>query len=129
MEIEIRPGNLPVSEALRGHIERKLAPPLRRFETRIRRVVVRLVDLNGPRGGVDKRCRILARLSPSQVVVAEATDADAYVAVSQAALRLDDRVWRVTVRRAHARPAAPRLPDAAGALDAIEDGLLAERSA
>ncbi len=64
------------------------------------RIVVRLVDLNGPKGGVDKRCRIAAELSARVPgVLVEATDADAYVAVSQAAARLDERVTRALARR------------------------------
>jgi len=98
MRIEVRSANVPVSESLRRHVLRKLDFALRRYETRVERLVVRLADLNGPRGGVDKRCRILARLASGSVVV-EATDGDAYVAVSQAALRLDERVAREIERR------------------------------
>jgi putative sigma-54 modulation protein len=95
MKIEIRGSTVPISEALEEHILRKLDFALRRFADRLDRVVVRLVDLNGPKGGIDKRCRIAARLmSPVPSVIVEATDADAYMAVSQAAARLEERVAR-----------------------------------
>lgn len=95
MLVEVRGSTVPISEALEEHILRKLDFALRKFADRIERVVVRLADLNGPKGGLDKRCRVEARLfSRSQSLVVEAVDSDAYVAVSQAAARLDERVAR-----------------------------------
>src|SRR5687768_5308788 len=100
MEIEVRVSNVAVSEALESHIRRRIDFALRRFAPRVVRVVVRVVDLNGPKGGPDKRCRMVAYLSsPAKNIIVEATDADAYVAVSQAAARLDDCVTRALVRR------------------------------
>lgn len=95
MIIEVRGSTVPISEALEEHILRRLDFAMRKFDGRIERVVVRLVDLNGPKGGPDKRCRVEARLlSRSQSLVVEAIDADAYAAVSQAVARLDERVAR-----------------------------------
>lgn len=100
MNIEIRSSTVPLSEALAEHISRRLTFALRRFADTIEHVVVRLIDLNGPKGGLDKRCRIAARLtSRTPSIVVEATDADAYVAVSQAAARLDERVARALSKK------------------------------
>jgi ribosomal subunit interface protein len=107
MMIDLRSSNLPISLALREHIERRLDFAIRRFASRISRVVVRLVDVNGPRGGPDKRCRIIAHLSPTGNVMVEATDADVYAAASQAAIRLDERVARALQRR-RPRPLSAR---------------------
>jgi putative sigma-54 modulation protein len=108
MNIELRSSNLPISEALREHVSRRIDFAVRRFASRIDRIVVRLVDVNGPRGGPDKRCRIIARLSPAGSVIVEATDADVYVAASQAAIRLDERVARALATRKRPRPASTR---------------------
>lgn len=99
MIIDLRGSNVPISEALREHILRKLDFAIRRFASRVDRVVVRLVDVNGPKGGPDKRCRMIAHLSSAESLVVEATDADAYAATSQAAARLDERVARALTRR------------------------------
>jgi putative sigma-54 modulation protein len=107
MKIEVRSSNLPISDALRAHVARRLDFAIRRFAARVEEVVVRLVDVNGPKGGPDKRCRIIARLTPERSVVVEATDADAYMAVTQAAIRLDERVSRAITRR-RPRPLAVR---------------------
>jgi putative sigma-54 modulation protein len=108
MNIELRSSNVPLSQALYDHVVRKIDFALRRFANRIDGVVVRLVDINGPKGGLDKRCRIVARLAPTGSVIVEATDADAYVAVSQAAVRVDERVARAITRRRPRPPATRR---------------------
>jgi ribosomal subunit interface protein len=99
LDIELRSSNLPISEALHEHVARRIDFAIRRFQGHVARVLVRLVDVNGPKGGPDKRCRIIVRLSPVGSVIVEATDADVYVAASQAAIRLDERVARALTRR------------------------------
>ncbi|MBX3193073.1 MAG: HPF/RaiA family ribosome-associated protein [Labilithrix sp.] len=99
MKLEVRSSNVPISEALHAHIARRFDFALRRLAGRVDRALVRLVDLNGPKGGPDKRCRIEARLSSARSVIVEATDADAYVAVSQATARLEERVARALTRQ------------------------------
>lgn len=108
MKIEVRASNVPISEPLALHIVQRLKFALRRYASRVEHVVVRLVDLNGPKGGPDKRCTLSAQLSsPGERLLAAAIDADAYVAVSQAAARLDARASRV-IRRAR-ESSRPRL--------------------
>lgn len=61
---------------------------LGRFAGRVRSVSVSLTDLNGPRGGIDKKCLIAVRLERSpRVIVIEDVDTDAEVVVSRAAER------------------------------------------
>ncbi len=110
MKIDIRSSNVPVSEALSHHTRQRLGVALRSLGSHIDRVVVRLVDVNGPKGGPDKVCRMDVRLLPAGRLLVEATDADAYVAISQAARRLEQSVAR-RLRR-HARPLATRRPSA-----------------
>jgi len=107
LNIELRSWNVPLSEAMREHVTRRLHFALGRFTHRIERVTVRLVDINGPRGGLDKRCRIVVQLAPARRVVIEAIDSDAYAAVSQAAIRADETVARAVTRR-RPRPVASR---------------------
>ncbi len=99
MTIDVRSSNLPISEALREHIARRLDFAIRRFAGGISRVVVRLVDVNGPKGGSDKRCRIIAHFSTRGSVMVEAIHEDVYAAASHAAIRLDERVSRALQRR------------------------------
>lgn len=103
MKIELRISNLETSAALEAHVERKLDFLVQRFAGRIERVVVRLSDENGPRGGVDKRCRIAVRLADVPGVLVEATSDDPYVAVTRAAARLHEQIARAIQRNGWAK--------------------------
>src|SRR5688500_5524346 len=52
-----------VDEEHEVYIRRKLGSKLGKYATSIERISVRLTDVNGPRGGVDQRCRIKVVLS------------------------------------------------------------------
>lgn len=121
-KVELRSWNVPISEAMREHVERRLDFALRRFAHHVERITVRLVDVNGPKGGVDKRCRIVVQLARAPRVIVEAIDSDAYAAISQASIRADETVARVVTRR-RPRPVASRH---GGARMARRRALLAE---
>lgn len=87
-----------MTPALRSYAERRLRFALGRFGRRVRGVVVRFEDLNGPRGGADKACRLSARSDGGPLRV-EDTDADLYAALDRAADRLGRRVARAIARR------------------------------
>ena len=94
MKIDIRGRHVELTETLLAHTERRLRFALSRFGQRIRHVTVQLTDLNGPRGGVDKQCRVTVTLSPSRRVMVEATDADLPTAIDRAADRVERSVTR-----------------------------------
>ena len=76
MPIQIVARNLELTSAQREIVERRLAFALGRFGDRVARMTVSVEDLNGPRGGLDQRCRIEVSLVPSGTVMTEATDAE-----------------------------------------------------
>jgi putative sigma-54 modulation protein len=77
---------------------RRFAFALGRFHGRVRSVTIRLTDVNGPRGGVDKQCRVTAHVrGGTRAIVLEDIDADAAVAVDRAA----DRTARAVARAVH----------------------------
>lgn len=74
---------------------RRLEFALGRFANRVRSLRVRLTDVNGPRGGLDKKCLITVRLTrPRRVIVIEDVDADERAAVSRTVERLARAVSR-----------------------------------
>lgn len=95
MRIEVTGQGFTVRPGLREHVERRLDFALNRFEDRIDHVAVRLEDVNGPRGGVDKTCRVVVQLHKLQSAIVEQTSEDMYTAVDQAA----DRIGRTVKRR------------------------------
>jgi putative sigma-54 modulation protein len=96
MKIQIRARHIELTETLRAHVERRLAFALGRFGTRVGRVVVRFSDINGHRGGVDKRCQIEVGQHPR--VRAEVTHSDPYAAVDLAAERVSRAFARALER-------------------------------
>ena len=102
MIIEARHFNLEMSEFLHDHILRRVERAVRRFRDRIGRITVRITDVNGPRGGIDKRCKITAELIASAPLVVESASDDAYDAVGLAASRLGHTAARTLGRRRRA---------------------------
>ena len=59
-----------IDENASDEVKRLLKFSLSRFEGTVTRVKLRFFDVNGPKGGIDKRCRITAKLrTDGQVVV------------------------------------------------------------
>lgn len=105
MNIDIHGRHVDISETLRVHVERRLRFALGRLSHRIVRVHVWLTDLNGPRGGIDKRCRIEV-VGHKGTVAVEDTDADAYVVIDLAA----ERIRRMARRLADRERSIDRTP-------------------
>ncbi len=95
MQIDIQARNFSLTNALRGHVERRLGFALSSRNDQIQRVMVRLSDINGPRGGEDKCCHIQVVLPQLSDVVIEDTEVDMYTAIDRAA----DRAGRTVGRR------------------------------
>ena len=102
MQIDIHALNFTLTDGLRARVEHRLRFALTRFQDQMSGISVRLSDVNGPKGGADKRClvRIKAKGLPD-IVVAD-TEADLYVAVDRAV----DRARR-TLERDRARAGRP----------------------
>ncbi len=90
------------SEALDQHIRDRLHHALNQHEGKVVSLDVSLRDINGPRGGEDKRLRIIVGLRASPDVVIEETGEDAYAIISVAADRVKQTVGR-RLARAKAR--------------------------
>ena len=103
MRLQIRTKNFRLHDADRKEMERRLQFALSRFDGRISQVTVGLADLNGPRGGADKQCRLVVRLAPSGKVTIEETHANVSAAVALAADRAGRAVGRELKRRRDAR--------------------------
>ncbi|MCG3126201.1 MAG: hypothetical protein CHACPFDD_01031 [Phycisphaerae bacterium] len=78
-----------IGTALRELIHRRVQFALGRFAHRIAAVRVRIDDVNGPRGGPDRRCLVEATPRPHGTpIVAEVIDESAEAAVGRAAERV-----------------------------------------
>lgn len=98
IDFVIRTSTDDIAATLRAYTARRLSFALRRFEHRVRRVKVRLIDLNGPRRGVDSRCSMTVELVHGGSIVVEATTARPFTSVTRAASRLKEAVRRELTR-------------------------------
>jgi len=87
----------------RAYIRQRLGERLGRFATAIERVSVRTEDVNGPRGGIDRMCRIKVVLEGLPTVVLERRGASLPAAVDEALAAAETAVDRA-LRGQHASP-------------------------
>ena len=99
MHIEIQTNGFELTEGLREHTERRLRFALSWASHDVRKIAVRLFDINGPRGGNDKRCRIQIPLPGTADVMIEDTEPDLYIAIDRAADRAERAVARKLERQ------------------------------
>ncbi len=99
MQIIIQARGFAVTAGLREHIERRVHFALNWADYHVRRISVRLSDLNGPRGGEDKRCHIQLTVPGAADVVIEDTESDLYVAIDRAAERAGRTLARQVKRQ------------------------------
>ena len=94
IEFAIRGTRADIVDALRDYTGRRLSFALRNFERRIRHVIVRVVDLNGPKRGIDSRCSITVDLVGGRRIFADATTAWPFASASLAAHRVGEVLRR-----------------------------------
>lgn len=85
MKIEVRARGVELDGQLGDYVERSLRFALGRFSSRARVVRVRVEDLNGPKGGVDKRCVVTVSGDGFERCVVDVRDTTVQAAVDQAA--------------------------------------------
>ncbi|HEY0939987.1 MAG TPA: hypothetical protein VGE08_07825 [Steroidobacter sp.] len=99
----IRVFDVDLSREERARIRHSLGAKLGKYATSIERVTVRVRDVNGPRGGIDKLCRIKVVLSGLPSVVFESRALSLKPAIN-GALSGTERAVRRSVQRRHTKP-------------------------
>lgn len=115
MRFNIQGLGFPLTALLLEHTERRLRFALTRTSDRIKRVVVRLGDTKGQRGGEDKFCKIQVVLEHAPDVLIEDAGPDLYAAIDRAveragrnvAKRLDRQQRNVRLARLKPRRSLP----------------------
>jgi len=99
MQIHIQARSFTLTKALKKYAEQKLKTSLASCQDRMRRVVIRLSDINGPRGGEDKLCHIHVVLPGMSDVIIEDTETNMYDAIDRATERASSAVTRKVTRK------------------------------
>ncbi len=118
MRLEMRRHGVKVTEELRTYLKERLRLALGRFARHIGLVRVYLRDVNGPRGGPGKKCRIVVELPRRGRVIVASANTAVSGAIARTAARAGFAVRRhVNRRRARRRP--PRRPARAVGMAAV----------
>jgi len=94
MQIDIQARQLPLTRSLKRYTQLRIRFALTRFEERVQRVSMWLSDVNGPKGGKDKQCRLQVALAGNTSVVIEDVHENLYVAINRAIERAGHSVVR-----------------------------------
>lgn len=87
----------PQADELRDLTERRVRFVLRRLGWLVPRAEVQMSDVNGPRGGIDKRCQVELRTDGAGSVVVASVAGDWRTALDNALARATSflmRLWR-----------------------------------
>ena len=95
MQIDIQARQIPLDRSLKGYTQRRIRFALTRFDERIQRVSMWLSDVNGPKGGRDKHCRLQLALAGNTSIVIE----DIHEILSVAINRAIERAGHSLVRK------------------------------
>ncbi|MBS1169385.1 MAG: Sigma 54 modulation protein / ribosomal protein [Burkholderiaceae bacterium] len=95
---------IDASQALRDYIRDSVDSALDWTQDSIHFVTVRITDLNGPKGGKDKRCQIHLKLPGLPNVVVSEVSSSINSAIDRAVLRTSRVVSRVLARAKEIQP-------------------------
>ena len=105
MQIDFQTKGFTLTDPLKAHVRRRLKTALAARDEHIVHAQVRLSDINGPRGGVDKCCQLRIQLAGTSSVIVRDVSADMYAAIDKAARRISSSVGRrVSRMRSPKRP-------------------------
>jgi len=101
MLVNIQSRHFSLSEALSKYVKSKVQIMMSRYESKINSINVSLFDINGPKGGEDKCCKIIIKINGASSIVVQETAEDLYDAIntcSRRARRVVKRQLSVHVR-------------------------------
>lgn len=98
MEIKLFDGSIKTSEAQYQYIVTKIGAAAGRLRDASCNIDVRLTDVNGPKGGIDKQCSIVVTPPGLATLRVEEQAADYYQAIDAAAATLKKSLARALER-------------------------------
>jgi putative sigma-54 modulation protein len=99
MQTQILCRGFKLTQAIRRHTEKRLMSAISFAEHHIGHITVRLSDINGPRGGEDKRCQLVLKMKGMPSVVIEDIETNLYAAIDHASERAGQVISRLIHRR------------------------------
>ena len=98
MLVDTRAMGFALTDAIQRHVESRVESALSPVASWVVSATARVEDINSDRGGIDKRCALVASLRGRGVAITEALNVDLYAAVDEAAGRLRRAAVRAVKR-------------------------------
>jgi ribosome-associated translation inhibitor RaiA len=99
MRVLIHPRAIAINADMRERVLQSVEAVLEPVRAHLHSIDVYLTDVNGPKGGADKRCRLVAHLRASRPIVVSRMARNPEAAVSAAAARARHAVRSLRQRR------------------------------
>ena len=94
MLVNIQSRHFSLSTALSKYVKSKIQIMQSRYESKIISINVSLFDINGPKGGEDKCCKIVIKINGASSIVVQQTAEDLYNAINTCSRRARRAVKR-----------------------------------
>ena len=94
MKIRLKTHGIELSADLHDYVRRRAHFSLGRFAGRIKSLSIRLADINGPRGGIDKLCDVRVDVGHGEPVMVRERQVSIHAAVAFAVERAERAVQR-----------------------------------
>ena len=88
MRIAVTSAGLVLTDIVEDEVRRRVLLAVSRFGKEVKGVTVRLTVAKNPLGGVDRRCRLRARLTAGKALSTEAVNGGLLTAVGRSSTRL-----------------------------------------
>lgn len=98
MIIDLQARDFQLTDPLRQQIRQKLKAVLNRFGEKIHRVRVVLSDINGPKGGNDKRCVIKVKVNNHKTLVVDEVTDNIHESINRCARRVKHAITKTVSR-------------------------------
>ncbi|MFT7561752.1 MAG: putative sigma-54 modulation protein [Flavobacteriales bacterium] len=110
MKIHIHAKGFDLTKGIKSHAEKRIHLSLARMQAHITSIEPNLSDINGPKGGIDKQCKISIHSNSIASITIRDTKADLYEAIDNAINRASYSLIRKVSRsqklsRINRRPA------------------------
>lgn len=100
MKVLMRGIHLTLTDSLRDYATRHLVDPIAKYiDDEATEVDIALVDINGPKGGVDQECRVTVRMPGFSGIHVTETSETMFQAIDSVRDRLENTIKRTVDKR------------------------------
>jgi putative sigma-54 modulation protein len=100
MKVLMRGVHLGLTDSLRDYATRHLVDPIAKYiDDEATEVDIALVDINGPKGGVDQECRVTVRMPGFSGIHVSETAETLFQAIDSVRDRLEKTITRTVEKR------------------------------